>query len=172
MLRIEAEAKYSYKEKFENIYSKIEMLGGHVHWFKDRDKISDLKIDLTEYGDVDLESMLFSVRGLRQYILMPAIEDNFATDGQRHEWLEDKGEEINEAYASNRLRKNHIGMARYSIDLMRRVFQKHRDARAEECRDILHFIRENEAKENQEKMSVYFADEVARGALQALELLV
>ena len=111
-----SENPIDFQKKFGEVYSKIESLGSHVRWSEHKDKLPELKINLVDrFRGKDLALAAQSTHLLIDYITMPAIEDSFSNDDQRHEWLAGMGAEFRKAYSFNRLRDNKIGLARLAI---------------------------------------------------------
>ncbi len=164
--------KTSEAHQTSDLYPRIqELTGAKIHWYDHKDDVWDLKIDLSKYSEDDRQTLELCIGFLVNYVSMPAIEDNFKDERERHDWLADMSHDINEAYRANRLRGNQITTARGGIDLISNVFMDLSDDRAERCQVILDEMWKDYIKEDKDKISVSFADKLSGQAMEVLKML-
>lgn len=159
-----------YGEIFLKQYAVMAESGIRVSWAVRSGEIYPMQIDLSDFSGNDLDVMNLAVESMAKYVLMPAIDDDFVTDPERHNWIDAQSESLEDAYTNNRLRRNKISTVKGTMELAIRILKGKSDYRAAAVEEIHKQISGLLAEESIDKTSLEFAAKVTEASLDFLKL--
>jgi hypothetical protein len=158
------------KNKENEIYQQMELLGLKIHWFRNGDFEIPTSYNLEGFNRSEKAIVRRSLNTLIGFVNMPSIEDWFDNHHQRVIWYGqlDVSKSFDRLLNENRLRVNKWGLALWQLDEIFKVLDIRGDERRYEIFDRLEYFRSCMETEGGGKTSLEFAEEISECAYQTL----